>query len=462
MQQWKQGQESDDILGDATIARRASASAEVSGDYLLLPEEDEGLVEAIHRRLIQEIDIRALENVGDDKARESITAAVRTITDEVAPGIFGQRKDIIVRRVVDDAIGLGPLEPLIKDQTISEVMVNAPDEVYFERDGVIYFSAVRFRDNDHVMRVIERIIAPLGRRIDESSPFVDARLPDGSRVNVIIPPLTPRSPTITIRKFRQDKYHAEDLVANGTLSQGAIEFLRHCIQLRFNIVISGGSGCGKTTLLNCLSEFIPAWERIITIENPLELKLQQRHVIACEARPANIEGRNEVTQRDLLQNSLRMRPDRIIVGEVRGPEAFDMMQAMNTGHEGSLTTVHANSPRDALARIESMVLMAGLDLPAFAIREQMSSVFHLIIQLSRFADGSRRVTSISEVVGIENQTITMQDLMTYEVESVNADGRMSGRLRPTGIMPSFSDRFQKAGIPLENMINRELSRSNGA
>ncbi|MGH9203925.1 MAG: CpaF family protein, partial [Vicinamibacterales bacterium] len=340
----------------------------------------------------------------------------------------------------------------VHDNSVSEIMVNSPDEIYFERDGIIYLSALRFRDRDHVMLVVDRIISPLGRRIDEAQPYVDARLPDGSRVNVIIPPLTPRSPTITIRKFRPDKYHIADLIANNTLSQQAADFLRACVQLRLNIVISGGSGTGKTTILNAVSDYIPERERIITIEDPVELKLQQRHVISCEARPANIEGRNEVTQRDLVRNALRMRPDRIIVGEVRGPEAFDMMQAMNTGHEGSLTTVHANSPRDALARIENMVLMAGFELPMRAIREQEASAFHLVIQLSRFADGSRRLTSVSEVVGMEEHTVTMQDLFTFEISHIQEDGRIVGNMVPTGIMPTFAERFAQAGIPLESII----------
>jgi pilus assembly protein CpaF len=331
-------------------------------------------------------------------------------------------------------------------------MVNAPDEVYFERDGIIYLSALRFRDKDHIMLAIDRIIAPLGRRVDESSPYVDARLPDGSRVNIVIPPLLPRSPAITIRKFRPDKYQMEDLVANGTLSQALSDFLRVCVQLRLNIVVSGGTGTGKTTILNALSAFIPERERIITIEDPIELKLQQRHVLSAEARPPNIEGKNEVTQRDLLRNSLRMRPDRIIVGEVRGSEAFDMLQAMNTGHEGSLTTVHANSPRDALARIENMVLMAGFDLPARSIREQMASAFHLIVQLSRFADGSRRIVGVSEVVSMEEGTVTMQELFVFETDSVSEDGKIVGEIKNTGVMPNFADRFKKAGIPIETLI----------
>jgi len=423
-----------------------------SDDYAPLAPEDELTVQQVHQRLIREMDVSATERLAPEKGREAVEAATRTLVGEVAPGLYGERREMVIKRVVDDAIGLGPLEPMVQDRNISEVMVNAPDEIYFERDGIIYLSALRFRDRDHIMLTIDRIISPLGRRVDESSPYVDARLPDGSRVNVIIPPLVPRSPVITIRKFRPDKYDVGDLVAHGALSQELSEFLRACVQLRLNIIISGGAGTGKTTLLNALSAFIPERERILTIEDPVELKLQQRHVISCEARPPNIEGRNEVAQRDLVRNALRMRPDRIIVGEVRGPEAFDMMQAMNTGHEGSLTTVHANSARDALSRVESMVLMAGFDLPARAIREQMASAFHLVVHLSRFADGSRRVVSVSEVVGMEETIVTMQELFKFDVESIEPDGRINGRLRPTGIMPTFAERFMKAGLPIESLI----------
>jgi len=423
-----------------------------SDEFAPLAPEDEDVVLRIHQRLIQEVDIKAMERLGADRSHEAVESAARTLIAEVAPATFGERKEQIIRRVVDDAVGLGPLEPLIKDNSVSEVMVNSPDEIYFERDGIIYLSALRFRDKGHVMLVVDRIISPLGRRIDEAQPYVDARLPNGSRVNIIIPPLTPKSPTITIRKFRPDKYHMADLIANGTLSDQVADFLRACVQLRLNIVISGGSGTGKTTILNALSDYLPERERIVTVEDPIELKLQQRHVISCEARPANIEGRNEVTQRDLVRNALRMRPDRIIVGEVRGPEAFDMMQAMNTGHEGSLTTVHANSARDALARVENMVLMAGFDLPMRAIREQMASAFHLIIQLSRFADGSRRITSVGEVVGMEETTVTMQELFTFEISRIQEDGRIVGELLHTGIMPTFAERFTQAGVPLESLI----------
>jgi pilus assembly protein CpaF len=424
----------------------------LTDEYAPISPEDELLVERVHQRLIQEVDLKAIEQLGAERSREAVEAATRMLVTQTEPGLYGERKEMVVKRIIDDAIGLGPLEPLVSDATISEVMVNAPDEIYFERDGIIYLSAFRFRDREHIMLAVDRIISPLGRRVDESSPYVDARLPDGSRVNIIIPPLVPRSPVITIRKFRPDRFSIEDLVSNNTLTEEIASFLRVCVQLRLNVVISGGAGSGKTTFLNALSAYIPERERILTIEDPIELKLQQRHVISSEARPANIEGKNEITQRDLVRNALRMRPDRIIVGEVRGPEAFDMMQAMNTGHEGSLTTVHANSPRDALARVENMVLMAGFELPSRAIREQMASAFHLVIQLSRFADGSRRIVSLSEVVGMEGETVTMQELFRHDVIRIEPDGRIIGHLQPTGIMPTFADRFEKAGIPLDTIV----------
>jgi pilus assembly protein CpaF len=442
--------------GDSNIdpwAFNLRDAARLDEDYTPLSQEDEELVHQIHQRLIREMDLAAVEKLGPERGHEAVQAAVRALVTETVPGAFGERKEMLVERIVDDAVGLGPLEPLVKNPGISEVMVNTSDEIYFERDGIIYLSPLRFRDRDHIMLVIDRIIAPLGRRVDESSPYVDARLPDGSRVNVIIPPLVPRSPVITIRKFRPDKYSIQDLVANATLTQQLSDFLRACVQLRLNIVISGGSGTGKTTLLNAFSAFIPERERIITIEDPIELKLQQRHVIAIEARPSNIEGKNEVTQRDLVRNALRMRPDRIIVGEVRGPEAFDMMQAMNTGHEGSLTTVHANTPRDALARVENMVLMAAFDIPVAAIREQMAAAFHLIVQLTRFVDGSRRITHVSEVVGIEGNTVTMQDIFKLDIDHIELDGRVVGTLRPTGIMPTFAESFARAGLPLDSIIH---------
>jgi pilus assembly protein CpaF len=414
-----------------------------------LDAERLNLVHRIHQRLLQEMDPAALERQDPEVARRAIEATVRTIVQQEASNLFGEAKEAVIKAVLDEAVALGPIQPLVDDPSISEVMVNAPDEVYFERDGVIYLSSYSFRDQEHIVRVIDRIIAPLGRRLDESSPYVDARLKDGSRVNAVIPPLVPRSPTLTIRKFRPDKYTVEDLVANGTMSESLAEFLGACIRLRLNMVISGGTGTGKTTLLNALSNYLPSSERIITIEDPIELKLQQRHVISMEARPPNIEGKNEVTQRDLVRNALRMRPDRIIVGEVRGPEAFDMMQAMNTGHEGSLTTVHANSTRDALARIENMILMAGLDLPVRAIREQMGSALHLIVQIGRFADGRRKVIRVSEITGMEGDVVTMQDIFVFNQTGLDPDGRIQGQLEPTGIVPTFAETFAKAGVTFD-------------
>jgi pilus assembly protein CpaF len=406
----------------------------------------------LHQRLIEELDPTKLDGLEPEKARAAVETAARTLIAQEMPGIVGAVRDDLVTAVADEVLGLGPIEGLLKDGSVSEVMVNAPDTVFYEKEGRIYLSPIRFRDANHIMRVVERIIAPLGRRVDESSPMVDARLADGSRVNVIIPPVAPKSPTITIRKFRQDKMTVEDLIATGTLTREMAEFLRACVQVKLNILLSGGTGTGKTTLLNALSAFIPDTERIVTIEDPTELKLQQGHVVSLEARPPSLEGKGEVTQRDLVRNSLRMRPDRILVGEVRGAEAFDMLQAMNTGHEGSLSTVHANSPRDCLARVENMILMAGLDLPIRAIREQLASAIDMVVQISRLTDGSRRITHISEISGMEGQIVTMQDLFRFEQQGIDAEGRVVGHFRSTGIRPQFADRFEVAGITLPTDI----------
>jgi pilus assembly protein CpaF len=377
-----------------------------------------------------------------------VEQAAETLLRREMPSVGGITRDQIVSRVVDEVVGLGPIDALMRDPSISEVMVNAPDEVFFEREGILYLSDVRFRDFAHIQRVIERIVAPIGRRVDESQPMVDARLPDGSRVNVIIPPVSPKSPTITIRKFRADKMTMNDLISTGTVVPEMVDFLKACVEQKLNILISGGTGTGKTTFLNALSFFLPENERIVTIEDPVEMKLQQPHVVTLEARPANIDGKGEVTQRDLLRNTLRMRPDRIIIGEVRGSEAFDMLNAMNTGHEGSLCTIHANAPRDALARIENMVLMAALELPDRAIREQTASALHLIIQLNRMKDGVRRVTHITEVTGMEGQIVTLQDLFKFEQTGVGEDGAILGSMAATGIRPTFSERFEAAGVSL--------------
>jgi len=406
------------------------------------------VIARIHERLIDDLDSAKIQALGREEAREAVEATARATIGELAPTVVGLERDELAAHVADEVLGLGPIEPLVNDPYVSEIMVNAPDIVYFEREGIIYRSDVQFRDFNHIMRIAERIIAPLGRRVDEASPYVDARLPDGSRVNIIIPPVAPDSPTISIRKFRADRYKVADLMEVGTFTDELAQFLRACVRGRLSILISGGAGTGKTTLLNALSAFIPESERIVTIEDPNELKLQQPHVERLEARPPNLEGRNAVTQRDLVRNALRMRPDRIIVGEVRGSESFDMLQAMNTGHEGSLTTVHANSPRDALARLENLVLMAGFDLPVRAIREQIASAIHLVLQLARFVDGSRKIVNISEISGMESQTITMQELFRFYQEGLDDNGRVVGQHVCTGIQPRFAEQLERAGIPL--------------
>lgn len=402
----------------------------------------------VHQRLVSMVDPNKLRGQHPDKARQALEQTIsQLLTDEpvALPRLVRQE---VVDDLCDEVLGLGPLEPLLKDPSVSEIMVNAPDEVWIERDGVLQESDVRFRDETHVMTIVDRILSPLNRRVDESSPMVDARLPGGYRVNVIMPPLAVRSTSITIRKFFNERFAMDDLVRIGTISEEAAHFLEAAVTARLNILISGGTGSGKTTFLNALSAYIGPTERVVTIEDPAELQLRGKHVVSLETRPPNIEGRNQVTQRDLVVNALRMRPDRIIVGEVRAGEAFDMMQAMNTGHDGSICTVHANTPRDALARVENMVLMAGFDLPVRAIREQIASAIHLIVHVSRLRDGTRRITQISEVSGMEQQTVTMQDIFVFQQESVSAEGRVKGRLMPTGIRPRVVERIEHAGVKL--------------
>jgi pilus assembly protein CpaF len=404
--------------------------------------------EQLHERLVRELDETALRRLDPEEARHQVMRAARQLASEMFPRLVGDAKDIALSHVADEVLGLGPIEPLVRDPTVSEIMVNAPAEVYVERDGVISPSDVVFRNEAHIRRVIDRIVVGIGRHVDEASPMVDARLADGSRVNIIIPPLVPRSPVITIRKFRGDRYTMADLVRTGTASEDIARLLEAAVRAKLNVVVAGGAGTGKTTLLNALSSFIPGRERIVTIEDPIELKLQQRHVIAMEARPPSTEGRGEVTQRDLVRNALRMRPDRIIVGEVRGGEAFDMMQAMNTGHEGSLTTVHANSPRDALARIENMILMAGFELPVAVIREQMASSLHLLVHLVRLADGARRIAAVTEVAGIEGSVVALQELLTFRQTAFGPDGGVTGEFRPTGVRSRFAERLEAHSLDL--------------
>jgi pilus assembly protein CpaF len=389
----------------------------------------------------------------------SQTAEVRRTIEELFENILTEEKIVLSRperrrlfeQIVAEILGLGPLEPLLADETITEIMVNGSKNIYIERRGKIHREPVSFESDDHLMRIIDRIVAPLGRRIDESSPYVDARLPDGSRVNAIIPPICLVGPTLTIRKFAKIPITVEQLIEYGTITAESVEFLKACVLARINIVISGGTGSGKTTFLNVLSQYIPGDERIITIENAAELQLRQEHVVTLESRPPNIEGRGEVTIQNLVVNALRMRPDRIIVGEIRASEALDMLQAMNTGHEGSMTTAHSNSPRDTLSRIETMTLMAGMDLPIRAIREQISSALELVIHLERQRDGSRKVTHVTEIQGMEGDVITMTDLFVFEQTGFE-DGRVIGRLRPTGLRPKFMDKIEASGIHLPASI----------
>ena len=390
-----------------------------------------------------------LFNVNMDPAelRERVLGDIRThLAGE--SGIARDDRLRLEEEIADDILGHGPLERLLADDSVTEIMVNGPFEIWIERQGRLYPTAVRFNDESHLRRIINKMVAQVGRRIDESSPMVDARLPDGSRLNAVIPPLSLSGPLVTIRKFSKKRLELEDMIRIGTLSTETVEFLQRTIHARLNLLISGGRGAGKTTLLNALSSAVPESERIVTIEDAAELRLGQQHVLRLEARPKNIEGEGEVAIRELLRNSLRMRPDRIIVGEVRGAEALDMLQAMNTGHDGSLSTVHANSPRDALARVETMVLMAGFDLPMRAIRQQVASALDLIVHLERLEDGSRRVTAITEVQRMESDVITLQDLFTFQLDEVNADGVVLGMLRPTGLRPTFLQKFAKRGVSL--------------
>lgn len=403
----------------------------------------------IHKEIIETIEKETKEkSLSDNELSLKVGELVTKILDRDAGFLPYSERQLIATEMIDEVIGFGPIENLIRDEMVSEIMVNGPRQVYVERNGKIVLTDVIFRDNDHVMHVIEKIVAPLGRRIDESMPMVDARLPDGSRVNAIIPPLSLKGPTITIRKFAKDPLKITDLIRFGTLTPSLAKFLEACVKARLNIVISGGTGSGKTTTLNVLSSFIPNDERIVTIEDAAELQLRQDHVIPLETRPPNIEGKGAITMRDLVRNSLRMRPERIVVGEVRSGEALDMLQAMNTGHDGSLTTGHANSPRDMLARLETMVLMAGMDLPVRAIREQIASAIDLIVQQNRLRDGSRRVTHITEVIGMEGDVIVLQDIFRFEQKGVDDKGRIIGGHQATGIIPKFLSQIEAEGIKL--------------
>ena len=402
----------------------------------------------IHRQLLERLNLTNLSDSNREEAMAETRSIVRSLLASEQTPLNMEERERLVDQVLDEVFGLGPLEPLVRDPTISDILVNTYDQVYIERDGKLQATEISFRDDRHLLQVIDRIVSAVGRRIDESSPMVDARLPDGSRVNAIIPPLAVDGPHLSIRKFRRDVLSEDDLLRNGTLTESILEVLRACVKARLNVLISGGTGAGKTTLLNVLSSSIPVTERIVTIEDSAELQLRQPHVVRLETRPPNLEGKGQISQRQLVINALRMRPDRIIVGEVRGEEAVDMLQAMNTGHDGSITTLHANAPRDALARLETMFSMANLNLPERGMRQQIASAIDVVIQLSRLADGGRKVMTVTELVGMEGDVITMQDLFVFDRQGVSPDGKVLGRFRTTGIRPRFTEKLHAYGIDL--------------
>ena len=410
----------------------------------------------LHRTLINRMDLTKLSALTPEQVHAEVSRLAESVLAQEAMPLSVSERERLVNDVQHELFGLGPLEPLLKDPTISDILVNSHDTIYIERRGRIEPTNVRFKDDEHLMRVIERIVSSVGRRIDESSPMVDARLQDGSRVNAIIPPLSIDGPVLSIRRFGSDPLRMNMLIENKALTKDIADMLQMVVNARLNVLISGGTGAGKTTLLNALSAFIPENERIVTIEDSAELQLQQPHVVRLETRPPNIEGRGEVTQRDLVRNALRMRPDRIVIGEVRGGEAIDMLQAMNTGHDGSLTTIHANTPRDALARLETMIQMTGMRLSDRAMRQQVASAINLVVQVARLSDGSRRVTSISEITGMEGETITMQEIFMYERTGVDKEGQVIGRFRPTGIRPRFAERLKACGLQLPRVFFEEM------
>jgi len=402
----------------------------------------------VHHKLIEKLDLSTIDTIPQDQLRGQVRLALEAIIAGETLPLSRADREKLTEEVVHETLGLGPIEPLLADPTISDILVNGHDQVYVERFGKLEQTGVKFKDDNHVMQIIDRIVAAVGRRVDESSPMVDARLPDGSRVNAIIPPLSIDGPVLSIRRFGANPLTANDLLTFESMTPAMLELLKGTVKAKLNVLISGGTGAGKTTLLNVLSGFVPGEERVVTIEDAAELQLQQEHVVRLETRPPNIEGKGRITQRDLVRNSLRMRPDRIIVGEVRGDEALDMLQAMNTGHDGSLTTIHANTPRDALSRVETMVLMAGLELPEKAIREQIASALNVVVQIARLTDGRRKVTNIAEIVGMEGNVVTMQDIFVFERLGVSEDGTVLGRFKATGIRPKFTERLFVAGVHL--------------
>jgi pilus assembly protein CpaF len=402
----------------------------------------------IHRKLLDRINLEALSSLAGERARAEIRIAVAKLVDEERTPLSLAEKERVIEEVLDEVFGLGPLEPLLRDPTISDILVTTPKLVYIERGGKLFRTSVEFKDNTHLLRIIEKIVARIGRRVDESSPLVDARLPDGSRVNAAIPPVAVDGPLLSIRRFGKELLEGDDLVKKLALTEGMLELLKACVRARLNILISGGTGAGKTTLLNVLSSYIPENERIITIEDAAELRLRQTHVARMETRPANIEGNGAIRIRDLVINALRMRPDRIIVGEVRSEEALDMLQAMNTGHDGSLTTIHSNTPRDAVGRLEVLVGMANANMGVRSIRAQVTSAIDLMVQVARFSDGSRKITYVTELVGLEGEQVTMQDIFLFEKTGIAENGKVLGRFKATGVRPRFYEKLRSSGIQL--------------
>jgi pilus assembly protein CpaF len=403
---------------------------------------------AIHRKLIQKLNLDRLTEVNREDVRREVTQILEALVVGESTPMNLQERERLATEVLDEVFGLGPLEPLLADPTVSDILVNTYKRVYVERKGILEMTSVQFRDDVHLMGIIDRIVSAIGRRVDESSPMVDARLADGSRVNAIIPPLAVDGPCLSIRRFGRDPLTADDLLHNNTLTAPMLELLRGCVKARLNILVSGGTGAGKTTFLNVLSSYISNRERIVTVEDAAELQLHQDHVVRLETRPANIEGKGAIQQRQLVINSLRMRPDRIIVGEVRGEEALDMLQAMNTGHDGSLTTIHANTPRDALSRLETMVAMASLNIPDTAIRRQIASAIDVVVQISRQSDGGRKVVSMAEITGMESGVVSMQDIFVFRKRGIRENGEVIGEFMPTGVRPKFAEKLSVSGIQL--------------
>ncbi len=402
----------------------------------------------LHKKLIDRLDLTALSNLDRGLLYQQIKEAAETLVVEENIFLSPESKERMITEIMNETLGLGPIEQYMHDSEVSDVLVNGHGQVYIERSGRLELTDTRFKDDNHVMLIIDRILSAVGRRVDESSPMVDARLADGSRVNAIIPPLALDGPMLSIRKFRKDVLSMDELLKLDSVSFSMVQFLQGCVRARLNVLISGGTGAGKTTLLNIMSCYIPDGERIVTIEDSAELRLQQPHVVRLETRPPNVEGRGQVTQRDLVRNALRMRPNRIIIGEVRGAEIYDMLQAMNTGHDGSLTTIHANGPRDVLLRLETLMLLTGIDIPEKAIRELVSSAINIIVQIARLSDGTRKISSISEIVGMEQGTISTQEIFTYEKQGVDESGKVIGRFRPTGIRPTFLTQMMTSGVKL--------------